>query len=128
MATDAPKLTPKQEQLIAALLTSSTTQKAAEAAGVSETTAHRWLRESIFVLAYKAARRAAVDQAVGRLQQCAAGAVAVLASVAGDTKAPASARVSAAGKLLDLAFKGLELDDLATRLDALEQQMGGSKP
>src|ERR687885_1177622 len=123
MATVDTKLTPKQDALIAALLTSPTIQDAAKAVGVSETTAHRWLRtDEAFTAAYLKARRAAVGQAIARLQQLSSGAVAVLGQVAADKQAPASARVAAASKILDTAIKAVELEDLEARIAALEQQ------
>ena len=123
MATPDAKLTPKQELLIAALLSSPTIQDAAKTAGVSETSAHRWLRtDEGFTAAYLKARREAVGQAIARLQQLSSGAVAVLAQVASDKQAPASARVAAASKILDTAIKAVELEDLEARIAALEQQ------
>ena len=125
MATVDAKLTPKQDALIAALLTSPTIQDAAKAVGVSETTAHRWLRtDEAFTAAYLKARRAAVGQAIARLQQLSSGAVAVLAQVASDKQAPASSRVAAASKILEVAIKAVELEDLEARIAALEQQAG----
>src|ERR671932_1069491 len=123
MATPDARLTPKQELLIAALLSSPTIQDAAKTAGVSETSAHRWLRtDEGFTAAYLKARREAVGQAIARLQQLSSGAVAVLAQVASDKQAPASARVAAASKILDTAIKAVELEDLEARIAALEQQ------
>src|ERR687885_2119307 len=123
MATVDAKLTPKQDALIAALLTSPTIQDAARTVGVSETTAHRWLRtDEGFTAAYLKARREALGQAVARLQQLSSGAVAVLANVAADKQAPASSRVAAATKILELAIKAVELEDLEARIAALEHQ------
>ena len=123
MATVDAKLTPKQDALIAALLTSPTIQDAAKAVGVSETTAHRWLRtDEAFTAVYLKARRQAVGQAIARLQQLSSGAVAVLASIAGNATLPTGARVAAASKILDTAIKAVELEDLEGRIAALEQQ------
>src|SRR5919199_5776056 len=97
MATPDAKLTPKQELLIAALLSSPTIQDAAKTAGVSETSAHRWLRtDEGFTAAYLKARREAVGQAIARLQQLSSGAVAGLAPVWGDQQGAGSARGPAA--------------------------------
>ena len=123
MATPDAKLTPKQELLIAALLSSPTIQDAAKTAGVSETSAHRWLRtDEGFTAAYLKARREAVGQAIARLQQLSSGAVAVLASIAGNATLPTGARVAAASKILDTAIRAVELEDLESRIAALEQQ------
>ena len=61
-----------------------------------------------------------VEQAVSGLQQAAGEAVAVLATIAGDAAQPAGARVSAARTILDQAFRGMEVLDLAARIEQLE--------
>jgi hypothetical protein len=128
MATVDTKLMPKQDALITALITSPTIQDAAKTVGVSETTAHRWLRTNKgFTAAYLKAPWEAVGQAIVRLQQLSSGAVAVLAQVAADKQAPASSRVAAATKILELAIKVVELEDLAARIEALKQQAGAQQ-
>jgi len=72
------KLNRKQEAVIAALLTEPTHAAAAATAGVSEATLHRWLLLPEFQAAYRKARRAAVESAIGRLQQRAGKAVETL--------------------------------------------------
>ena len=125
MQQPAAKLTPKQERAIAALLARPTIEGAAEALGVNPATVHRWLGEPAFEAAYRTARRAAVTQAVTRLQQVSSGAVAVLVQVMADTANPAGTRVSAAKTVLEFSFRAVELEDLADRISQLEQQMGG---
>ena len=46
-----------------------------------------------------------------------------LTDVAQDVSCPASARVSAARTVLELALKGVELEDLAVRVEELELQV-----
>jgi hypothetical protein len=104
------KLTGKQETLIAALLTESTYAEAAEVAGVSEATVHRWLLLPEFSSAYRQARRQLVEGAIGRIQGAAGKAVDALVEITeGGTKE--SDRVRAAVALLDHAFKGLKNAD-----------------
>ena len=117
------KLTPKQEKAIAALLSQPTIEKAAAAVGVNPASMYRWLAEPAFEAAYRAARREAVGQAIGRLQQVAGGAVAVLVHVMADPQTPASTRVAAAKTVLEMAVRAVELEDLAARIAALEKQM-----
>ena len=106
------KLTAKQESLIAALLTEPTHAAAADKAGVSEATLHRWLKLSEFRSAYRQARRQLVENAVGRIQAATGQAVDTLLAVARDG-AKDGDRVRAAVALLDHAFRGLtEADDL----------------
>ena len=127
MQHSAAKLTPKQEKAITALLANSTIEAAAEVLGVNAATVHRWLGEPAFADAYRDARRAAVGQAVTRLQQVSGGAVAVLVQVMADKSTPAGTRVNAAKTVLEFSFRAVELEDLAERIAALETQMG-SKP
>ena len=118
------KLTPKQERAIAALLARPTIEGAAEVLGINPATVHRWLGEPAFEAAYRTARRAAVTQAVTRLQQVSSGAVAVLVQVMADTANPAGTRVSAAKTVLEFSFRAVELEDLAERIAALEAHAG----
>ena len=127
MQDTARTLTPKQEKAITALLAQPTIEAAAASLGINPATVHRWLQEPAFVEAYRSARRDAVGQAVTRLQQVSGGAVAVLVQVMADKATPAATRVNAAKTVLEFSFRAVELEDLAERIAALEQQMG-AKP
>ena len=94
------KLPRKQEQAIAALLMAPTIQQAAHAAAISEPTLARWLKREDFQAAYRAARREAMQQAIGHVQQVSGEAVQTLRAVMLDGDAPASARVTAARCIL----------------------------
>lgn len=124
MSTEtSAELTAKQEKAVIALLTASTIEAAAKCANVSESTLLRWLKETNFSDAYRAARREVVTQSLAQIQQATGEAVETLLSVAKDTTAPASSRVSAARAILDTAVRGVELDDLAARVEALESRL-----
>ena len=115
----------KQDTAIGALLSQPTILAAAESVGVGESTLRRWLKDGDFLTAYRAARREAVSQAVGHLQGACSVAVLALTDISQDVSCPASARVSAARTVLELALKGVELEDLAVRLEELELQVSG---
>ena len=117
------KLSRNQERAIAALLVHPTMLAAAAAAGVGEVTLWRWLQIPEFKEQYRLARREAVSQAVGHLQGACSVAVVALTDVAQDVNCTASARVSAARTVLELALKGVELEDLAVRVEELESQV-----
>ncbi|TEB08635.1 hypothetical protein Psch_02201 [Pelotomaculum schinkii] len=119
-----PKITRKMEAAIAALLTAPTIAEAAAAVGVHEQTLWRWLQQEEFQGRYREAKRQAVAQAVARLQQATTKAVDTLEEVMDDDLATPSSRVTAAKTVLDAAFKGIELDDLAARVDELERLAG----
>lgn len=113
-------LTPNQEQAIIALLHDPGLTSAAEAAGVGKSTLWRWMKEPTFKAEYRRARREAVSQAVARLQQVSSEAAESLREVATDPAAPHAARVSASRAILVMAFTGMESEDLAARIEALE--------
>ena len=118
MSAGRPKLDDRAEAAIAGLLTERTHALAAAKAGISEATVARWLRDPQFKSAYKAARRAVVDSAVGRLQASAAKAVDAL------EKNLACGRPSdenrAAVAILEFSLKAVEAADLGERIDELE--------
>ena len=113
----------KQDTAIGALLSRPTISAAAESVGIGESTLRRWLKDRDFLAAYRAARREAVSQAVGHLQGACSVAVLALTDISQDVNCPASARVSAARTVLELALKGVELEDLAVRVEELELQV-----
>jgi hypothetical protein len=123
MSSAPKKLTAKQERALVHLLSERTTQLAAEKAGVSYATLRRWLAEPAFVAAYREVRRHAVEQATGRLQRAASRAVAAL--VRNLTCGQASTEVRAAAAVLEMAFKGVELADLAEQLEQLKAALEG---
>ncbi|MEH7440477.1 hypothetical protein V7182_23805 [Neobacillus drentensis] len=116
-------INPKQEKAIAALLTEPTIQLAAEKAGVGETTLYRWMKEETFDKAFKEARKSALSQTISRLQQTTTDAVNTLKSVMENEEAPASSRVTAAKTVLEMAFKAYELEDLASKVEEMEQYL-----
>ena len=113
-------LTTRQEKAIGHLLAEPTIRKAAEAARVPERTLYTWLKDANFAEAYRAARRDAVIHAAGRLQQFSAAAASVLLSIMAKETTPAHVRVNAASKVLDLAIKIVEIEDLAARVAIFE--------
>ena len=118
----------KKDAAILALVTEPTIADAAKKAGISHATLHRWLQIKDFKDAYREAKREAVSAAISRLQQTATEAVDALRDVMNDTESPASARVSAARSILEIAIKAVELEDFERRLEALERMiMKGGK-
>jgi phage terminase small subunit len=115
-------LTRRQEVFIAALLSCPTIAQAARTAGIAEVTAGRWLKAPSFQEAYRTARRHAVQHAIALTKKATSTAVETLEAIMQDPEAPASARVSAAKAVLETALKGVELEDLESRIAALEQQ------
>lgn len=121
------KLSKKKELAIAAVLKNPTLKDAAREVGISEPTLWRWMQIPAFQAALKEAKKQAVSGAVSKLSQICDEAVKNLRAIMNDKAAPPSARVSAAKTVLDSGLKGIELDDLETRLTALEQEITESK-
>jgi transposase-like protein len=121
MSGSKEKLGPKQEAAILALLSSRNVEEAARAAGVNQRTLYRWMKEPAFNAAYRAARRAAFAQSVGRLQQASSAAVSTLLKVMIDPGTPASTKVRAADSVLAHTIKAMETDDIEARVTLLEQ-------
>jgi len=117
------KLSRNQDRAIAALLVHASMSEAADAAGIGEVTLWRWMQIPEFKEQYRLARREAVSQAVGHLQGACSVAVVALKDIAQDVTCPAGARVSAARTVLEMAIKGIELEDLAARVEHLESQV-----
>ncbi len=120
MTEKTDNLTPKQQKAISCLLTESTVAKAAVAAGVGERTLHRWLEDTDFVAAYKQARFNVSCQATSRLLQASSEAATVLMTLMLDKNTPASVRLGAARSVLEFTFKAVELEQIESRLTALE--------
>lgn len=114
------ELSANQEKAIAALLSSATLGAAADKVGVSERTMFRWLNDPTFDAAYRASRRHAVRQAVAQLQRHSSTAVAVMLSIMADRSAPSSTRLTAAAKIVELAFQSVELEDLAAEFEQMK--------
>jgi hypothetical protein len=117
------ELTHKQEKAIVSLLSTPTIAAAAAKCGIGERTLHRWCTEPTFAAAYTAARHDAVGQAVGRLQHATGIAVDALLDVLDSEYAPiapAAVRVSAAKVIIEYALRFRELDELESRIAALE--------
>jgi hypothetical protein len=121
MAARKSRLGSKKDAAIVALLSQRSVEDAARVAGVGSRTLHRWLREPEFDAAYREARRGTYGQSVARLRQASSAAVSTLLKIMVDPSAPASTRVRAADSVLDHGAKAMELEDIETRLAALEQ-------
>ena len=118
---DLPESLPqKQELALRAVISHPTLKEAALAAGISETTLWRYMQDDAFSRRLREARKEAVDHAVIRLQKAASEAVTVLRDLMMKDDAPASARISAARTVLDYTFHTVEVDDLRSRIDSLE--------
>lgn len=123
MKTYGDKLPAKKARALSCLLSSRGFCEAAKAAGVGEATLWRWMREEDFSQAYAEARRQVVEVALANLQGACGKAVATLEAVLDDAVAPFSCKVAAARVILETSVKIIELQDLESRLAALEAKL-----
>jgi len=108
-----------EDRALAALLSEPTIVQAATTAGISESTLARWLADPSFRARHREARRQVVEQAISALQRATEDAVTTLTRNL-RCGVPAS-EIAAAKAVLDFAVKGVELVDLAERVEQLEQ-------
>ena len=66
-----------------------------------------------------------MEQLTTQLQQIGGDAVGVLRSILRDDRVPASSRVTAARLVLEMAYRGIEIEELALRLEQLERRANG---
>jgi hypothetical protein len=118
------KLSRKKEAALKALLENDTLAEAAKAAGIGEVTLWRWLQEPDFKEAFRNAKRRILDQAITNLQRATNKAINALVCVVEDSEASASARVSGARSILELAIKVTEIQALESRIEELEHSAG----
>jgi ATP/maltotriose-dependent transcriptional regulator MalT len=113
----------KEVRAVAALMTEPSYTAAAEKAGITRDTLRRWLKKPGFQNLYRQARNEAVSLATTQLRRDMTLAAHTLAEIVGDKKAQAMARVVAAQTILNYAMRAAENDELAARMDELEQQL-----
>lgn len=114
------ELSAKQQRAIAALLTESTTEKAAEAAGVNSRTIRRWMKDdSAFRLGLAKAEAEAVREAARAVAGGAMEAAAFLREVVTNEAAETRERIMAARLLLS-PLKDFRLAILEEKIAAIE--------
>ena len=128
MAYDTPtdELSPRQYKALSAMLESSSIRQAAAAAGIPEKTLYNWKKEPAFERAYWDALREKWAHTKGVALTVANPMLMVLVRVASKETARDADRISAASKVLDIALKVIELDDMEQRLKQLEERYATS--
>ena len=114
------------ERLLVALACGATVEAAARAAGVSESTAYRRLRDPAFCQRLQAARGDMVQRTSGMLTAAAGEAVKTLLALQKEA-VPAPVRLGAARAILELGMKLRQVAELEQRLADLEEQLLGER-
>ncbi len=115
------RLSPKQQNAIAALLIARDVRAAAKTAKIGERTLHRWLAEPSFQAALQAAERDALHLGVRRLTGAMQHAIDTLLVVMANKENAASTRVRAADVVLSRLMHLKELAELQARVTHLEE-------
>jgi hypothetical protein len=115
------KLSRKQEQAIAALLTQPTVEAAARVADVSERALRKWLKLPEFKAAFAAARASLLERTVVLLLGATRKSVETL-EINLSAERPGD-QIRAAVAILEHASRGVELLDLAERLAEVERRL-----
>ena len=115
------KITAKQERLIALLLTERTIDEACKKANLAVTTYWRWMQDETFLRQYRKARRGILENTVAKLQSIAFAAIDTLERNL-NCENP-SVEVRSAAIVLEQSLKGLEILDVESRLEILEQNL-----
>lgn len=119
-------LTPKQGKFLNALLEGKTIVLAAQETGVTEQTAHRWLRDPGFSEAYKTYRKDLFDQSLARLHSKFGKAVDTLELHLNEKTTIPRDQIKAAevvvGKVIETAQMQERITDLEARLEQREQE------
>jgi len=113
----------KKLRAIQALIACETIDEACKDCNITRSTMYRYMRDSIFDMELKRAKRQLINRAVLRLQQSCRDAAIALAEICRDKEAPPSARVAAAREILASSLKAIEIEELEVRIEKLEQKI-----
>ena len=109
-----------RDRAILALLSEKTIPEAAAKCGISERTLHRWLTsDAAFQADYAAARQAAFEAGIHRVQALTARAVDTLEELLGEKKHP-NVRLGAARTVAELSLHQHDADTILRKLDEIE--------
>jgi hypothetical protein len=112
------EISPKQERLIAHLLTERTVEGACSKSGVAVTTYWRWMKEDNFIREYRNARRTILENTVARLQGLTLDAIDTLERNLYCENPSVETRTATV--ILEQAIKGMEMLALEDRIETLE--------
>lgn len=124
MDANGRELSTKQSKAIAALLSERSIDAAAKAAGIGQTTMHRWLNDDLFVAALRQAEAGLLDAATRRLLALQGDAIDALQNVLQDGDTPPGTRVQAARVVLEAMLKLRDSWQVEQRLTMLEGMIG----
>jgi hypothetical protein len=125
MTTDK-SLSPRQHQVVLALLDGATWREAAAQVGITDRAVRKWRQQPLFVHALARARQSALDNVVTRGAGAAEKAMTTLIELL-DPGIPAGVRARAAVAILEHTIRGTHEVDLIARLNELEDHIRGKQ-
>ena len=112
-----------QQKFLVAYLSSRSIAEACQQAGISESTAHRYLNDPRFQGEYKKLRHRIIDRSLHRLQSLSEQAVTELDHILKDEASAAQTKLGAAKLILEMCSRSLETEKLEERLSQLESRL-----
>lgn len=118
---DEPKVTPRQQKAISALLNSGDIEQAASAAGVKASTIQKWLAQDDFILALNWAEMLAMNSVNRGLLSLSQLATLATRLILVDPRTTPQLRLKAVDSILTHLLRIRELAELEQRVAALER-------
>ncbi len=125
------KLSAPQQRAVQLLLDGKPAVRVCDELEIVPSTLYRWRQNPEFAAAYREAKRTISERTTELLQLAATRAVARLVDLMNDNNAnevPASIQFAAARSILDLHFKGAELEELSASVEELRQLLVDNAP
>lgn len=111
----------KQSKFMLAILSEPTIQKACDKVGITTQTAYRWLKNEDFKQEFQVLKRDYMKTVTTTIQKNTQIAVSTIIDIMKDEKLPPTVRLQGARTILEYGYKGLEIEDILTRLDKIER-------
>jgi AcrR family transcriptional regulator len=121
LALGLDALSANQQKALAALLSSTSTEAAAEKCGLSVRTIKRYLATREFAEAYREQRMLVLSETIAGLEKAGVSAVATLRGALED--ADVGTRIRAARSIIEFLFRGTETERKIRELDEIEAQI-----
>jgi hypothetical protein len=113
----------RQQMFLEAMLVCGSVAEAARRANLSETHGYRLLHSEHFIQKFNEIRQESLGLAIAQAQRLSALAIQTLRGICEDESAPASARVAAAGKILDLSVETATRESERERAKAIQASL-----
>ena len=115
-------MTPKQERALAALVLCPTAREAAKAAGLAESTLHRYKQDPEFMAEYRERCNESLETACTKAKSALPPAIERLNGIVQDDKQQPREQIAAARAVLEYGLRLIEANDFEQRLRALEER------